>query len=74
VIRFVSVAVVVDEFPDVGGDDSDLGEDLVCGRGPGEGFRVLVPGVDVVVDLLDQDADAGEGTAADRLPGDDAEP
>jgi len=43
------LGVVVDEFLDVGLDESDFGEDLVCGGRPGEGFgaglawRVMMP-------------------------------
>src|SRR5437763_6528489 len=66
--------VVVDELLDAGLDELDFGEDFVGRGGPGERPGVRVPVVDVVADLLDQDLDAGEGAAADRLAGDDAEP
>src|SRR5258705_8734870 len=72
-ILFASLRVVVDEFLDVGLDESDLGEDFVGGRGPGEGFGVGIPVVDVVTDLADQNLDAAEGAATDRLAGDNFE-
>jgi hypothetical protein len=45
---------VVDELLHVGLDESDRGEDLGGGGGPGEGLHILVPGVP-----------AGERAAAD---------
>src|ERR1051326_8896230 len=54
-------AVVVDQFLDTGLHESDLGQDLVGGRGPDERLRVGVPVGDVVTDLLDQYLHAGEG-------------
>ena len=68
------LGVVVDEFLDVGLDEADLGQDFLGGGGPGEGCWVGVPVGDVVADLSDEDLHAGEGAAADRLAGDDAEP
>ena len=67
-ILIALLRVVIDEFLHAGLDESDLDEDLVGGGGPGEGFRVLVPGVDVVADLFDQDVDARERAAADGVP------
>jgi hypothetical protein len=37
------LGVVVDELPDAGLDELDLGEDLFGGGGPGEGLGVGVP-------------------------------
>jgi hypothetical protein len=68
------LCVVLDEFLDVGLGDQDLGQDLVGGGSPDEGFGVAVPVGDVGPDPGDQGLDRGEGAAADRLPGDDAEP
>ena len=42
--------------------------------GPDERGGVVVPPVDVATDVLDQGADRVEGTAANRLAGQDAEP
>jgi len=50
-----------------------FGEDFVDGLGPDERLAAFVPGVDVGLDRGDEILDAGEGAAADRLSGDDAE-
>src|SRR5215216_6137569 len=52
----------------------DAGDDLAGSRCPREGFRVVVPVLDVLLDCLDEDAEGGECAAPDRLPGDDVEP
>ena len=44
-----------------------LGEDLVGGFGPDEGFAAFVPAVDECLDGGDEVLDAGEGAAADGL-------
>src|SRR3954465_11626375 len=66
--------VVGDEFVDVDLGESDLGQDLVGGRGPLERSGAGVPGGDVGADGPDQDLHGGEGAAGDGLAGDDAEP
>jgi hypothetical protein len=68
------LGVVRDEFLDVALGESDLGEDLVGGRGPLERSRFGVPGGDIGADGLDEDLHGGEGAAPDGLAGDDAEP
>lgn len=70
----VLVRVVIDDLSHDGCDEPELCSDLVGHCGPGERFRILVLGVDVVADPLDQDVDAGERAAPDQLPGDDPEP
>ncbi len=70
----VGVAVVIDECADAGLGETDLGEDLVGGGGPGERLGGAVPVGDVVADLAGQGVDGGKGAAADRLAGDDPEP
>src|SRR5437763_13910719 len=66
--------VVVDKFLDAGLDESNLGQDLISGGGPDERLWVRVPVSDVVTDMLDQNLHTAEGTPADGLAVDDAEP
>ena len=73
-ILLALLCVVVDELFDVGLDPGDLGEDLVGGGGPGEGFGVGVPVLDIGADPLDERVGRGERAPADGLSGDDPEP
>ena len=73
-IAFGLLGVVVDEFPDVGLYELNLGKNVVGGGCPCEWLGVGVPVLDVVANLLDQNGDRGEGAAPDGLAGDDAEP
>jgi len=50
-----------------------VGQDLVSGLGPDEGVAAFVPAVDEAADRGDEFLDAGEGSAADGLTGDDPE-
>lgn len=50
-----------------------LFEDRICGGGPLERLAVRVVGGDEVIDALDKLLDAGEGSAANGLVGDQRE-
>ncbi len=50
-----------------------LFEDRICGGGPLERLAVRVVGGDEVIDALDELLDAGEGSAANGLVGDQRE-
>ena len=68
------LGVVVDQLLDLGFDDLDFRENLVCSGGPLERLRVLIPMGNVVLDPLNQDPDRRERTPSDGLTSYSPEP
>jgi hypothetical protein len=54
VILFALLRIVLDELPDVGLDQTDLGQDFLGNGGPDERLGAGVPVLDVGADALDE--------------------